>query len=503
MKTIKRTMAIATLLLAMSQSMWAGGSYTYKNMKIAANATPVAAGTVYMMAAEGEAIESGVKTGILRSEDVANAVLELTSSQTELYYRLTANPGFIPVGFVSQETYNATPEHFSSRLDIIGTYQSAGEIGTNKESVKGFYKFSHEWPNGREGITGGGDNQPTTADAWKQVRESTADNIKMPVEPDYTHIALFIPDKDVPAYYFYSYDTNNSQQPKKAGTIGLVSANVDKVDIGGEISLTATPKPGNSLDSWTKYAGDGTVTMNYSRENTITVTAEAGTYYVPTFKVNPITLNADGVVTYSNLKGVKIPDDVKDDFKAYPARLNKEGNIELLSNGLQGIPDSEGNNPENPTMMHGAIIIGTPNAILNLQPIDPLTQMAFYNNKKEGEEDPTRENAKFDYGHLLATAYAPKVADGKQYVLTKKNEKLGFFKMKPGETIPLNKAYIEVDGGSAKDFIGFSEDPTTTAIANIIDMRMAEGDSYNLQGQRVDYGYRGIIIKNGKKYINK
>lgn len=129
--------------------------------------------------------------------------------------------------------------------------------------------------------------------------------------------------------------------------------------------------------------------------------------------------------------------------------------------------------------------------------------MAFYNNKKEGEEDPTRENAKFDYGHLLATAYAPKVADGKQYVLTKKNEKLGFFKMKPGETIPLNKAYIEVDGGSAKDFIGFSEDPTTTAIANIIDMRMAEGDSYNLQGQRVDYGYRGIIIKNGKKYINK
>ena len=124
--------------------------------------------------------------------------------------------------------------------------------------------------------------------------------------------------------------------------------------------------------------------------------------------------------------------------------------------------------------------------------------MGFYG----GEESP-RESAKFNNGHLLATAYAPKVANGKQYVLTRKNGKLGFFKMAEGGIIPLNKAYIEVDDGSAKDFIGFSEDPTTTAIANIIDMHMAEGDSYNLQGQRVDYGYRGIIIKNGKKYINK
>ena len=32
---------------------------------------------------------------------------------------------------------------------------------------------------------------------------------------------------------------------------------------------------------------------------------------------------------------------------------------------------------------------------------------------------------------------------------------------------------------------------------------VADGKTYNLQGQEVNASYRGIVIKNGKKYMNK
>ena len=45
----------------------------------------------------------------------------------------------------------------------------------------------------------------------------------------------------------------------------------------------------------------------------------------------------------------------------------------------------------------------------------------------------------------------------------------------------------------------------TTSIQNVevVNVKPANNYIYNLRGQRVDESYKGIVIKNGKKYLNK
>lgn len=45
--------------------------------------------------------------------------------------------------------------------------------------------------------------------------------------------------------------------------------------------------------------------------------------------------------------------------------------------------------------------------------------------------------------------------------------------------------------------------PASTGIANVSTMTIPDGAIYNLSGQRVDDSYKGIVIKNGKKYYQK
>ena len=44
---------------------------------------------------------------------------------------------------------------------------------------------------------------------------------------------------------------------------------------------------------------------------------------------------------------------------------------------------------------------------------------------------------------------------------------------------------------------------TETGIDEVTRDDMAAGASYNLSGQQVDAGYKGIIIRNGKKIVNR
>lgn len=45
--------------------------------------------------------------------------------------------------------------------------------------------------------------------------------------------------------------------------------------------------------------------------------------------------------------------------------------------------------------------------------------------------------------------------------------------------------------------------PTTTGITTITTQKQLDGKKYNLNGQRVSDDYKGVYIKNGKKYLNK
>lgn len=82
----------------------------------------------------------------------------------------------------------------------------------------------------------------------------------------------------------------------------------------------------------------------------------------------------------------------------------------------------------------------------------------------------------------------------------------GFYKASNGKTIPAKCAYLEVANSAnpAKCFSLGDHSGSTTGITSV--KNEAAGNNapmYNLAGQLVDKGYKGIVIKNGKKIVLK
>ena len=79
----------------------------------------------------------------------------------------------------------------------------------------------------------------------------------------------------------------------------------------------------------------------------------------------------------------------------------------------------------------------------------------------------------------------------------------GFKLVKDGVTIPAKKGYLKLSSSSnAKTFYAFDGDATgieETFTEN--EAQKAFAPMYNISGQRVGEGYKGIVIVNGKKYM--
>lgn len=92
-------------------------------------------------------------------------------------------------------------------------------------------------------------------------------------------------------------------------------------------------------------------------------------------------------------------------------------------------------------------------------------------------------------------------ADGTQYGFTSVDG-AAFKQVKSGEAIPAKKGYIVLKGASAAKYsICFGDE--ATGIQTIEAASAGNAAMYNLAGQRVDKAYKGIVIVNGKKYLNK
>ena len=83
---------------------------------------------------------------------------------------------------------------------------------------------------------------------------------------------------------------------------------------------------------------------------------------------------------------------------------------------------------------------------------------------------------------------------------TTKN-RVGFQKKSAGFTFGQGKSYLKLSGAMAKSFNEIFFD-TTTAIQGVHDDAWTDGKAYNLNGQRVDKSYKGVMIVNGKKVVN-
>lgn len=108
---------------------------------------------------------------------------------------------------------------------------------------------------------------------------------------------------------------------------------------------------------------------------------------------------------------------------------------------------------------------------------------------------------------LVATSEGEHTSDGQTYWglgLDANSGQVGLKKMSAG-TVAANKAYLIFNrtAAGAKSFLPFNFGGTTAIEGSLTPNPSPEGKGslYNLQGQRVGEGYRGIVIKNGKKVV--
>ena len=94
--------------------------------------------------------------------------------------------------------------------------------------------------------------------------------------------------------------------------------------------------------------------------------------------------------------------------------------------------------------------------------------------------------------------------DATIYVLANKDNGVGFYLWdKTAAAIPEGKVYLDTKGSGAKglEFISF-ENAETDGI-KAVSTKVENGVRYNLAGQKVGADYKGIVIVNGKKMLNK
>lgn len=114
--------------------------------------------------------------------------------------------------------------------------------------------------------------------------------------------------------------------------------------------------------------------------------------------------------------------------------------------------------------------------------------------------------AKFDTDLKVSDGTATSSEAVAVYGLATVNGQDGFYKASNGKTIPATCAYIEIANSAnpAKFYSLGDQSGSTTGITSV--KNEAAGNNapmYNLAGQLVDKGYKGIVIKNGKKIVLK
>lgn len=92
------------------------------------------------------------------------------------------------------------------------------------------------------------------------------------------------------------------------------------------------------------------------------------------------------------------------------------------------------------------------------------------------------------------------------YGFTTKDGVSGFVRVANGVTVPDGKGYLQLTGNTAAApvFYSINIGGGTTGIGQVeVEKATENGAIYNLAGQRVATSYKGVVIKNGKKYVNK
>lgn len=123
------------------------------------------------------------------------------------------------------------------------------------------------------------------------------------------------------------------------------------------------------------------------------------------------------------------------------------------------------------------------------------------------ELTPATEKADATFATDLKVSNGNVKSDGTNfYGFTTKDGVSGFVRVAKDVAVPLGKGYLQLTGNTAAApvFYSINIGGGTTGIGQVeVEKATENGAIYNLAGQRVDASYKGVVIKNGKKYVNK
>ena len=253
---------------------------------------------------------------------------------------------------------------------------------------------------------------------------------------------------------------------------------------------------------------------------------QAGTYYITTVKAaqiyavkfvptnetastKKITLPEQGVMTFSDVHAWKVPTGLKA-YIAGGQKTQKDETITLALTEVETIPACT-----------GVILEGKGNESYDLTSTDCGTAMKEDGSKSLVDLNYALRPVISDYTlEKTELAYAGDATDKKafhNYILGVKDGKAVFAPTEAG-TLAAGKAYYKIrrdqdklakaikeNPAAAKAiFFNFGGNGETTGINGIEnEAKKNDGIMFNLAGQKVQKSYKGMVIMNGKKFINK
>lgn len=356
-----------------------------------------------------------------------------------------------------------------TKLNISITYSSSA-ASTNIKSVS----EATTWDFSKTGVTSdinlNSEGNPTTVDEF--ILSDATEYIKADATFDAEAIAVgavarfnkaYFQGKvikiktTVPGTITVKFSDTGSKAPRKERT----------VVVNG---ISSSSKSNNTTAVTTEdievAAGEITINGAYVEDGSIQPLRFYSLTFTPLEAPASITLNSYGYNTYSNANTVTVSGAV-----AYTCTVNNETKKVVLKELGTVVPAGQ-----------GVLLKGEANGTVSF---------AF------GDEEPVIEQN--DFKPVLKAVATP--ADKAIYVLNGNQ-----FKKYTGATLVANKAYIELGTGTAVAAAALSIewDGGTTGIGGIEESVVDDNvPVYNLNGQRVDMNTKGIIIKNGKKIINK
>ena len=241
------------------------------------------------------------------------------------------------------------------------------------------------------------------------------------------------------------------------GTWGQnVNATLNFTNEYQDIDISFSGAPTSTVDNYTH------VLFQSGKFDGIVYVKKVGVYEV--IAARTITVGANGFATFSTDKAINVDGIVA----AYGAKYDGS---KIVLTPVTEIPANTG------------VIIETTEGSYKVPVIESAAPIASVND--------------------LLVSNGSVTADGHHYALGKKNDVVGFVKVKSGVTIPAGKAYLVIPTPTtgARDFIGFDDD--VTGVNEVKVQKEVRGEYYNLNGQRVAQPTKGLYIVNGKKVIVK